>query len=161
MNVSEFQAALGLVEEDHQLVLEKVQALREAINCLLDPDDPDARAALDRLREMNDYFATRFEAHLEDEEKELFPLLEQAPGGRELVAGLRQEHEEIRRRRDELGKCLGIASAVEDELPRMVLRDLLAYGWELWDLLDRHAHAETQAVQSGLFRTFLTEGIPA
>ena len=28
----------------------------------------------------------------------------------------------------------------------MVLRDLLAYGWELWELLDNHAHAETQAV---------------
>jgi hypothetical protein len=34
----------------------------------------------------------------------------------------------------------------------VVLRDLLTYAWELWELLDRHAHAETQGIHECLER---------
>ena len=33
--------------------------------------------------------------------------------------------------------------------------------WELWDLLDRHAHAETQAVHQCLARSLLGDEAPA
>ena len=33
-----------------------------------------------------------------------------------------------------------------------MVNDLLSFGWELWDLLDHHAHAETYAVQRCLDR---------
>ena len=59
---------------------------------------------------------------------------------------LRREHAEIRRKREELDNCLALAGELEDGLPKRVLRDLLTYGWELWELLDNHAHTETQAV---------------
>jgi acetyl esterase/lipase len=55
--------------------------------------------------------------------------------------------------RDEVN-CLGVADELEGEFPRMVLRDLLAYGWDLWDLLDDHARTETRAVQRYLAQTF-------
>ena len=44
---------------------------------------------------------------------------------------------------------------VEAELlARVVLRDLVAYGWELGDLLDEHAHTETRAVHPCIARSF-------
>jgi hypothetical protein len=92
---------------------------------------------------------------LEEEEKTLFPLLErQAPGGPELAARLRREHAEVRRRGEELGNCLGVADGLEGELPSRVLRDLFAYGWDLWELLDDHARTETRAVHRYFAQTF-------
>jgi hypothetical protein len=67
---------------------------------------------------------------------------------------LRREHAEIRRRCQELGNCLEVADDLENEFPRMVLRDLLTYGWELWELLDDHARTETRAVHRYLAQTF-------
>jgi hypothetical protein len=147
MKASELLAALNTVEQDHRLVLHKVQALREAVECLLGPGDTDPRRFLGRLRELDGYFATHFAAHLEEEEATLFPLLERhTPGGAELVGRLRLEHEEIRRKREDFGNCVGVATDLEDGLPKAVRRDLLTLGWELWELLDAHAHVETQAV---------------
>lgn len=127
MSAAQIMAALSTVEQDHRLVLEKMQALKGAVSCLLESGDGDAgvRCVLVRLRESNRFFAGRFEAHLEEEERTLFPFLErQKPEGPALVACLRQEHAEIRRLRDELGKCLGVAFEIEDDPPRMVLRGL-------------------------------------
>jgi Hemerythrin HHE cation binding domain len=147
MNAAELVAALNTVEQDHRLVLDKVQALKEAVCCLVDPEGAGLRRALDRLRDLNDYFATQFAVHLDEEETTLFPLLERhRPAGADLVGRLRAEHAEILRKREELDNCLEVASDLEDALPRALVRDLLAYGWELWDLLDNHAHAETRAV---------------
>src|SRR5579864_5225880 len=130
MNATDLLPALNTVEQDHRLVLDKMRALKETACYLLDPGDTTPRQVLERLRGLHDYFATQFTAHLEEEEKTLFPLLEQhQPGGPELVARLRREHGEIRRRCEELGNCLEVADGLEDEFPRMVLRDLLAYGW--------------------------------
>jgi hemerythrin-like domain-containing protein len=51
-----------------------------------------------------DDFADDLEAHLSFEEHEVFPVVaETAPGGRELVRRLREQHEMIRRRLAELG----------------------------------------------------------
>jgi hypothetical protein len=155
MSAAQITAALNTVEQDHRLVLEKMQALKGAVSCLLESEDEDAgvRCVLTRLRESNRFFASRFEAHMDEEERTLFPYLErQEPEGPALVARLRQEHAEIRRLREELGKCLAVASEIEDEPPRMVLRDVLAFGWELWEALDNHAHAETQAVHQAAAR---------
>jgi hypothetical protein len=135
------------VEQDHRLVLDRVQALKDAVCGLFDTLDADPRPALVRLRDSNEFFATHFATHMEEEETALFPLLERcAPEGPELVARLRREHVELRRRREELGTCLGVAIGLEGRIPRMVLRDLVAYGWDLWDLLHNHAHTETRAV---------------
>jgi hemerythrin-like domain-containing protein len=157
MNV-ESLAALNTVEQDHQLVLDKMRALKETVSCLLEPGDTGPRRALDRLRDLNEYFATHFAAHLEEEEATLFPFLERCnPAGPELVARLRREHGEIRRKREEFGNCLEVASELEDDLPRQVLRDLLDYGWDLWEFLDHHAHLETQAVHQCIGRSLLED----
>jgi hypothetical protein len=154
MQAPELLAVLDIVEEDHELVLEKLRALKEAVAALEDPTDAATAGAVKRLRDAHAYFDTRFEGHMEEEERTLFPLLEQsAPGGMELVGRLRQEHMDIRRRRTQLGDCLQIAEGLEGGPPRMVLRDLLAYGWDLWEQLDNHAHAETRAVRQCLARS--------
>jgi hypothetical protein len=75
------------------------------------------------------------------------------------VARLRQDHDDIRRRRQEFGDCLEIAESLDGGPPPMVVRDLLAYGWELWERLDNHAHAETQAVRQCITQLFQT-GVP-
>jgi hemerythrin-like domain-containing protein len=155
MSAVEVMAVLDTVEEDHRLVLEKMQSLKEAVGCLLEPDGRpgDVRAALGRLRDSNRFFAGRFEAHMAEEERTLFPFLErQKPDGPPLVTRLRKDHAEIRRLREELGKCLAVAEEIEDDPPKMVLRDVLAFGWELWELLDDHAHLETQAAHRGADR---------
>jgi len=161
MNANQFLAALNTVEQDHCLVLDKMRALKDAVGCLLDPEGTDPRQVVERLRDLNDYFATQFASHMEEEETTLFPLLEQQEqGGPELVAHLRAEHGEILRKREELGNCLEVAGGMEARLPRAVLRDLLGYGWELWELLDHHAHAETRAVHRCLARSLLGD-VPA
>ena len=156
MNANQFLAALSTVEQDHRLVLNKMQALKDAVGYLLDPQGTDPRQVVKQLRDLNDYFATHFASHMEEEETTLFPLLDQQEaGGPELVAHLRAEHAEILRKRQELGDCLEVADGMEPRLPRAVLRDLLGYGWELWELLDHHAHAETRAVHRCLAQSLL------
>jgi hypothetical protein len=151
MNTAEFMAALNTVEQDHSLVLDKMEALKETVSCLADLEGRDRRRGLTRLREINDYFATRFAAHMDEEEATLFPLLEKLmPGGRELVARLRQDHAAIQRKREEFGNCVDFAAELEEGLTKMVVRDLITYGWDLWELLDKHAHEETRAVRQCL-----------
>jgi hypothetical protein len=155
MNAAELLAALNTVEQDHELVLKKVKALKNALSCLLDPDRADVPAVVEQLRDFNEYFTKEFSAHLTEEETALFPPLERhATGGPELVARLRQEHQDMCRKREEFAKYLGIAVEVGDELPRMVLRDLFTDGWLLWDMLDKHAHEETRAVNQCVMQSF-------
>jgi hypothetical protein len=162
MNAIDLLAALNTVEQDHRLVLDHIQALREAVTCLLDPEDPDREDVLDRLREISIYLGTAFEAHMEEEETTLFPLLEQAPpGGVELAARLREEHAEIRRRRAEFDDCLRVGEGLEGGPPRMVVADLVLYVWDLWELLHNHAHRETQAVQDCVARSLRRNLAPA
>jgi iron-sulfur cluster repair protein YtfE (RIC family) len=157
MNAAELMAALNTVEQDHQLVLEKLQGLKEMVACLADPAEVDLHQVLGRLREIDKYFATQLLSHMEEEEVTLFPLLE--TGGAEgaaLAARLRHEHEVIRRRLEEFESCLDVAGQLEEgRLPRAVLRDLLSDSWGLWEVLHDHAHVETQAVQQ-FTRRFLT-----
>lgn len=152
MNANEVMAALQTVEQDHELVVEKIRALRNVVILLLDTPTADPRRALGQLREIKDYLNTQLEAHFDEEDETLFPLLEKQPGGPPLVARLREEHEAIRRKREDFANCLQVAGELEDNLPRAVLRDLVFDGWELWTLLDRHAHAETEAVQECVVR---------
>ena len=71
-----------------------------------------------------------------DEEGETsVPLLEKRSGCASLVARLREEHEAIRRKREDFANCLQVAGELEDNLPRAVLRDLVFDGWELWTLM--------------------------
>ena len=157
MSAAELKAALDTVEQDHQLVLDKMQALKEAVGHLLDPEVEDPRPALDRLRDLNRFFVTQFGNHLEQEEIALFPLLERYEG-RELVARLRHEHTEICRRLEEFNNCLSIA--VELEVPPVaVRRDLLTYGWDFLELMDNHAHIETQAVGRCMARSLRGNGV--
>jgi iron-sulfur cluster repair protein YtfE (RIC family) len=157
MNAAELLSALHTVEKDHELVLEKMQALKEAIQFQLGSGETGPRKAVRRLREMDDHFTTQFAAHMDEEETALFPLLaRQADDGPALVARLQAEHADIQRRCEELGKCLDVADQLKDAVPHMVLLDLLGYGWELWEALDHHAHLETRAVHQCLAR--LTRG---
>ena len=151
MNAAELTAALATVEQDHQLVLDQVQALKDAVTALLEPEVGDLPGVLDRLRQSNAFFATHLEAHLDEEEVTLFPLLEQLrPEGAELVARLRREHEMVRSKREEFDSCLHVALELEGAVTRTVIWDLLVYGWELWEILDRHAHDETRGVHQCL-----------
>jgi hemerythrin-like domain-containing protein len=162
MHAAASVAALITVEEDHRLVLEKMHALRDAISWLITPGSPGPRRALERLREVHDYFATHFAAHLLEEERTLFPYLRRClPDGPDLVARLQAEHAEIRHKREEFGNCLDVAAELGDKLPSAVFNDLLVFGWELWDILDHHAHAETYAVQRCLARSLPAAAAPA
>jgi iron-sulfur cluster repair protein YtfE (RIC family) len=156
MNATAFMAALNTVEQDHRVVLDNIQTLKDAVSRLLGAGDTDPTRILDQLREITTYFATQFEAHMEEEETTLFPVLDQhKPEGPDLVARLRQEHADIRRKREEFENCLQVADGLEGGAPKMVLVDLLAYGWDLWEFLDNHAHAETRAVHECLARSLL------
>src|SRR5579885_3484712 len=148
MNATEVMAALDTIEQDHRLVLERMQALKETVNCLMYHGTKDIRQVLFKLREINKYFSTEFICHSDEEEQTLFPLLEQDhTGGKSLVTRLREEHDAIRRRCEEFDNSLQFALDLEDGLNKTVLRDVFIYGWRLWELLDDHARVETQAIQ--------------
>jgi len=154
MNAAAFTAALNTVEQDHQLVLDKVQALKELVSRLLAPEDLDAPRVLKRLRELDAFFATQLANHMDEEETTLFPLLEQYPSeGPALTARLRREHDEIRRQLAAFNNSLGVALDLRDGLPRAVLRDLLVDGWELWELPSTRPRGNRRrpAVSSSLF----------
>jgi hemerythrin-like domain-containing protein len=148
MKAAELMVALEVVEQDHQLVLHKITALKESIESLLDPAGGCWQELLHRLKEINDFLETKFAAHQEQEEKALFPLLELlGPYGTRVVQRLQQEHDAIRGKQKEFAGCLVMAFELQDNFPKAVLRDLVIDAWALWDLLDKHAAAETQAVQ--------------
>jgi hypothetical protein len=152
MNLDQFMVALKVVEDDHQLVLEKVQALRNTLHCLSETGEGQSQQVITKLQGLNDFLGTRLAAHLEEEERTLFPFLEQSfPEGGALVARLRLDHAAILEKQREFANCLEIAAElVDDGLTRVVLLDLLAFGLELWELLDAHAHTETQAIRQCL-----------
>jgi hypothetical protein len=152
MNLNQFIAALKVVEDDHQLVVEKVQALRKALACLTETGQRQLRQLIAKLQNVHDFLGTRFASHLEEEERTLFPFLEQSlPDGASLVTRLKLDHTAIVGKRQEFANCLEIAAElVDDGLTRAVLLDLLAFGLELCELLDAHAHSETQAIRQCL-----------
>ena len=92
-----------------------------------------------------------------------FPIdfVHTSPEGADLVSRLRLDHEEIRQKREEFGNCVLVALDLEDTLPQAVVRDLLIDGWDLWSLLDRHAHVETQSLQECIVRYFQDEPVLA
>ena len=50
---------------------------------------------------------------------------------------------------------VGVALDLQDRPPAVLLRDLLVQASALWELLDRHAHAESQGVHDCLKRQLL------
>ena len=151
MNATAFAEAYTTLEEDHELVLDRVQALREIVVALMAPEGIDAPGVFARLRELDNYFSTQFATHIDEEEKTLFPLLEHfSPEGLALAKQLRQEHDELRRKLDGFTSCLTVAIELKNRPPKAVLEDLLIYTWDLWELLDKHAHAETRGVNECL-----------
>jgi hypothetical protein len=145
-------AALKVVEDDHQLVLEKVQALGKALRCLSGAGDRQPNRVITILQGFNDFLAGRLASHLEEEERMLFPFLEGSfPEGSSLVARLRMDHRALLSKSQEFANCLEIAAELVDGgLTRAVVLDLVAFGLELWELLDAHAHNETQAIRQCL-----------
>ena len=87
MHIADFVAALNTLEQDHQLLLDRMQALKEMVGCLAEPESIDPPRVFGRLRELDKYFITQLTTHMDEEETTLFPLLEQfppegsAPGG--------------------------------------------------------------------------------
>jgi iron-sulfur cluster repair protein YtfE (RIC family) len=158
MNAAAFTAALNTVEQDHQLVLDKIHALKELVGRLLSPEDLDTPQVLNRLRELDAFFATQLANHMDEEETTLFPLLEHYQAeGPALATRLRHEHDEIRRKLAAFNNSLGVALDLQDGLSQAVLWNLLIDGWELWELLDRHAHAETEGLRQCLTHYFRDE----
>lgn len=158
----EFIAILNAVQQDHEVVLHVIKALKKAIDGLLDLEEVEPWSLLERLRETNEYLAKNFAAQMAEEEKTLFPILEKhGPRGAEVVASLKTEHALISQVREEFGSCLQIAFELMDGPPRQVLRDLTVYGWHLWESLDQHAHREPQAVRQFLGQSLLVEAAPA
>jgi hemerythrin-like domain-containing protein len=154
MNTTAFRIALDTVEKDHEMVVSKVRALKDAVNAVIDGEAGNPRQLLGRFRKIYSFFNKQFEAHMEEEEHTLFPFLqEDLPGGPDLVAQLRTEHAEIRTKRKEFGDCLEVAGQLEENLPDMVVLDLVTYAWRLWELLDNHAHRETRAVEQCLMQS--------
>lgn len=148
MDARKLISVMDIVEQDHDLVLNRIHSLKEATHCLLEVGRVKPQPLLRRLRELNDFFVTRLAAHFEEEEQSLFPYLEQTlPDGPALVARLRSDHKAINRKREEFANCLELASELEDGITRAVVEDLFTYGWDLWDLLDQHAHAETESLR--------------
>jgi hemerythrin-like domain-containing protein len=147
LDLTKVMAALNTIEQDHRLVLDRMQALKETVSCLIYRNSEDIRQLLFKLRDINKYFSTEFICHSDEEEETLFLLLEQAnPQGTELAACLRAEHDAIRRRCEEFDNSLQVALDLEDGINKTVLRDVFIYGWRLWELLDDHARVETQAI---------------
>ncbi len=158
MTTTKIEAILSTLEEDHQLVHTKMQLLRETVIVLLDRQPVPAQRILDRFEDIKEFFANQFASHLEEEELTLFVFLEEASAeGAGIVRVLREEHEAIVRKVQEFSDCLQVARDVEENLPIMVQRDLIDYGWELLDLIDTHAHKETKAVQDQVRKMFLAE----
>jgi hypothetical protein len=151
----EFNQVLSTIEQDHELVLQKIRVLRGALDRLLEPEEQEPRQILARLQEANRFFATSFADHMREEERTLFRFLEKhSPGDADVVTGLREDHAKISRMREEWGNCLHVAFELEDGPPRQVLRDLFIGGWELLEYLDQHAQAETRAVRRCLGHSF-------
>ena len=153
MNAKAFAEAYATLEQDHELVLDRVQALREMVLVLMDPDNLDAPRVFARLRELDNYFSTQLVTHMEEEETTLFPLLESfPPEGPALSNRLGHEHDELRRKLEEFSSCLTIALELQDRPPTTVIEDLLVYTWDLWELLDQHAYEETHGLNECLKR---------
>ncbi len=158
MTSLKIETVLNTLEEDHQLVHTKMQLLRDTVIALLDHKPSDGPRILDRFEAIKDFFANQFASHLEEEELTLFKFLEEgSQEDAELVAVLREEHEAIVRKVDEFSGCLQVARDVQENLPIMVKRDLIDYGWELLNLIDTHAHKETTAVQEKVRKRLLGE----
>jgi Hemerythrin HHE cation binding domain len=152
VNLDQFMAALKVVEDDHQLVLEKVQALEKVLHCLSETGERQPNRVIASLQGFDEFLGSRMASHLEEEERTLFPFLEQSsPEGGSLVARLRMDHTAILSKRQEFANCLEIAAEIADDgLTRAVLLDLVAFGLELCELLDAQAHCETQAIRQCL-----------
>jgi hypothetical protein len=147
MEISQLMSAMNMVETDHQLVVEKLQLLKDALGCLMDSDRNPA-SVVKRIDELSKVIASRFSAHVAQQEIRLFPfLLQNLPEEPDLVAALRKEHEGIEQKSAELSNCLKLALELEEKLPHAVLWDVMTYGWDLWELLDGHAHRETAAIR--------------
>lgn len=151
-NLDHLFAALRIVEQDHQLVVEKAQALRSALAYLRETGDRQAPQVIGNLRRLNEFFESHLAAHMEDEERTLYPLLENSMvEGSALVDQLTAEHTAIVTKYREFADCLQIAAEVgEDGLAHSVVLDLLAFGLDLWEALDAHARTETQAIRQCL-----------
>jgi len=161
MNAVDFNAVLSTVEQDHQLVVQQLQVLRGAVTSLMKlPSKVKVQAVLGRLSESYRFFAERFEAHMEEEEHTLFPFLaRQMPDGHRVVERLRADHEEIRSLCKQFGRSLDAAHESGDRPPRDVLRDVLTYGWELWEALDDHAHEETEEIRRAAEHSWETAAV--
>jgi hypothetical protein len=145
MEITQLMSAMNWIEDDHQLVVDKLRALQQALGCLREPGS-DAARFLRRLQTFNQAIAARFSAHVAQQEVHVLPYLQNnLPDEPGLVATLREEHEKIKSKLGEWDSCLKVALQLES-VPHAVLLDILAYGWEVWELLDRHAHRETTAL---------------
>lgn len=151
MEIGKLMAVMDTVEEDHRQVAARMQALKEALISLSQTNNP--RSVLRQVHEANAGFAKRFAHHAREEESTLFPfLIENLPDEPDLVNALQKEHEEIIAKFEDFDNCVEMGEELDEVLPRTILLDVLAFGWELLDQMDLHAHHETSAVQRCLSR---------
>jgi hemerythrin-like domain-containing protein len=154
MEINELMSAMSLVETNHRLILEKLELVKESLGCLMKPEITRA-PVIQKFQDLVQAIAARFSAHLAQQEVQLFPfLLKHLPEEPDLVSDLRKEHDQIEHKMEEMSNCLKVALELEENVPHAVLWDIATYGWELWELLDSHAHRETRAVRQ-CFSKFL------
>ena len=141
-------AVLKTVEDEHQVLLEKVQALRTGLGSLRDARAFQSQQTIQTLQSLGSYFTTSLALHLHDDEQRLLPLLEQSGAeGVSLMEVVKKDHAAILAKLEVFADCLEVAAELDDgDLSRTALVDLTIFGTELCDLLDVHIRREMQAI---------------
>ena len=65
VNLDQFMAALKVVEDDHQLVLEKVQALEKVLHCLSETGERQPNQVIASLQGFDEFLGSRLEEPLD------------------------------------------------------------------------------------------------
>ncbi|MBI4284505.1 MAG: hemerythrin domain-containing protein [Chloroflexi bacterium] len=91
--MTDVQTPVELLRDEHQAVLQKLEALESVIANLEEKDK-----VATELRELAAFFETDFWVHFDKEEKALFPEFDSfMPRGRGPLAAMIEEHETLRR----------------------------------------------------------------
>lgn len=142
---SDLDQAIRLVDEDHDLLDGQGAALDAALEELREGFDADR--AVETLEALRRFFVTDLLPHLEEEERELFPLIErELPGGAHHVGRLRGEHQTLRDYIERFRSELTLAGFVNEESEEASLWKVVALGRQLRQRLQSHSRTEDRVL---------------